>query len=56
MDGAAVRPSEFFQLLPERRYRRIVEAQKHAETRYSVGLLPARRERPRCRTAEQPDE
>jgi len=53
MDGAAVRPPEFFKLLPERCYRRIVEAQKHADTRYSVGLLPARRQRPRRRAADE---
>jgi hypothetical protein len=62
-DIAAFRPSTLFQPLPECRKAslclRIVlgEAHQHADPPHSVGLLCARRERPRCGSAaEQRDE
>src|SRR5262249_43593071 len=61
-DFSTLRPSTLFKPSPETheasRHFRIVlgQGRQHGDPANSVGLLRARRERPRCRAAEQRDE
>src|SRR5262249_40965809 len=61
LDVAAIGPAELFQCLLELGEQRacvhiVLASDKHANPPHSLRLLCSRRERPRCRAAEQRDE
>ena len=62
LDITVLRPAEGFQSLPKRDDTRqhfgvvLGVYVQERDTSHALGLLPAHRERPRCRTAEKHDE